>query len=79
MSFETQSFQPKKKKVIKTVKTAWREPLFFLPEEVIDGVKCPHKKITVKRNVCARQTSFSALFLLNKIAVPKFINNPHSK
>ena len=30
-------------------------------------------------NVCAWQTSFSALFLLNKIAVPKFINNPHSK
>ena len=30
-------------------------------------------------NACAWQTSFSAIFLLNKITVPKFINNPPSK
>ena len=30
-------------------------------------------------NVCAWQTSFSAIFLLNKIIEPKFINNPHLK
>ena len=28
--------------------------------------------------MCARQTSFSAIFLLNKITAPKFINNLYS-
>ena len=37
---------------------------FFLPIGVINGIESPYKK---KNNVCARQTSFSAIFLLNKI------------
>ena len=42
---------------------------FFLPIGVINGIESPYKK---KNNVCARQTSFSAIFLLNKITVPNF-------
>ena len=29
LSFKTQSFKPKNKKVIKIVQTAWKEPLLF--------------------------------------------------
>ena len=44
IEFETQSFKPKIKKLIKTVQTTWREPyLFFLSLEVINSVKRPYK------------------------------------
>ena len=32
-----------------------------------------------KLKLCARQTSFSAIFLLDKITAPKFLKNPHLK
>ena len=51
LSFETQSFKPKSKKVLKTVYTTWREPylFFFLPLGVINGVKCRYKKRDQKK------------------------------
>ena len=46
LSFETQSFKPNSKKVIKTFQTTWREPylLFFLTSGVMNGAESPHKK-----------------------------------
>ena len=54
--------------------------LFFLSLRVIKVVKSPYKKknhrtkrvFTREQNVCMRQTSFSAIFLLNKITVSIF-------
>ena len=71
MSLETQSFKPKNKSNKNCLK-------------VINEVKSLHKNQKEKLqstelNVCAGQTSLSAIFLLYKIMAPKFINNPHSK
>ena len=71
MSFETQSFKPENKKVIKIVWTAWREPyLFFFTFRSHQLCKRPVQKEKLQfreLNLREQQTSFSAIFLLNKI------------
>ena len=47
--------------------------ILVLPLGVINSVKCLYKKEKLQfreQKVCARQMSFSAIFLLNKITVP---------
>ena len=60
LSFETQSFKPKNKKVIKTVQITWREPylFLFLPLGVINSVKGLSKKknYSPQNETCVRDT-----------------------
>ena len=48
--------------------------ILFLPLRVISSVKSPYKKknYSPESKTCAWQTSFSAVFLLNKIMAPIF-------
>ena len=74
LSFETQPFKPKNKKVIKTVyDKTWREPLFtllFFTFRSHQRCKNPYKKknCSPKNEACVRgRRLFSSEFLLNKI------------
>ena len=76
LSFETQSFKPKNRKVIKTVQAVWREPyLFFFTfrsHQLCKESVQKEKLQSTERNVCTWQMSFSAIFVSNKITLTIF-------
>ena len=80
VSFETLSPLNKKKKSIENYLHYLKRALviLFLPFGAINGAKSLYKKknFSPENNTWMQQTSFSAIFLLNKTT--DFPNNPHS-